>query len=177
MNPLGAAGGEGGAEGRWEAAGAGGAPGSPSSSTSSSSQALARSTLGLPRRILERSRARRPRRASGAPALGAGVGKRVVRHRPRARAREEREKERSPAASPALTHPAPRVAGCSSHPRPPPCSLLARAGFQAVRCARASAGRGAPGPAPSRGRGSWPRIGGRGGAMSGAGTAGPVCCK
>lgn len=67
--PIGRSWGEGGAEGRWEAAGAGGAPGSPSSSSSSSSssQAPARTTLGLPRRPLVRSRARRAWSATRGP--------------------------------------------------------------------------------------------------------------
>ncbi|XP_073649222.1 bone morphogenetic protein 7 isoform X8 [Tursiops truncatus] len=68
--PIGRRWGEGGAEGRWEAADAGGALGSPSSSSPSPSQAPARTTLGLPRRPLVRSRARRAGRATWGPSSG-----------------------------------------------------------------------------------------------------------
>lgn len=68
--PIGRRWGEGGAEGRWEAADAGGALGSPSSSSPSPSQAPARTTLGLPRRPLVRSRARRAGRATWGPFSG-----------------------------------------------------------------------------------------------------------
>lgn len=155
--PIGRSWGEGGAEGRWEAAGAGGAPGRPSSSSpsSSSSQAPTRTTLGLPRRPLVRSRARRAGRAtrgSCSPRSEFGRGwVASVRGPERERSgKKERSPARPPArrlaASPALALRAPRFAGCSSHPRPPPCSL-ARS-FEPVS---------KPCGAPGRVRGEGPR--------------------
>lgn len=180
--PIGCSRGEGGAEGRWEAAGAGGAPGSPSSA-SSSSQAPARTTLGLPRRPLVRSRARRAGRATPGPCSRRRSSEEGGSPPPEGESARGAGKSRARSAPPHCL-PGARSPGswvCWLLLPPAPASLLARslarAGFQAPRCARASAGRGAPGPELSRRWGSAQSAAGRGGAMSGAGAAGPVCSK
>ena len=183
--PIGRRWGEGGAEGRWEAADAGGALGSPSSSSpsSSSSQAPARTTLGLPRRPLVRSRARRAGRATWGPSSGRRSSEEGGSPPPKSKSARGAggRSARSPAASLPPRRSLSRLLGLLAAP-PTRARLSARAlarssRLPSPRCARASAGRGAPGPAPSRGRGSGQSADGRGGAMSGAGAEGPVYSK